>query len=462
MDIKQILLDKKKKLQELKKQRALKEQEITSQLENQKVIASEEDIPTNKLEHPDEEEILPNEQEQKNLTSLDINKIDLIIPPLEKFDFLTSTEIESTIDTEELTIQLKRDLEKSIRKELEEKYKQLYENTVKDLKPEIVDNLQSSPTETKKIIKYPTTKVKQISISENSLNTFLTLHDDSITIWNIKDNEIFIIDQIHLFSQVNFAIFDSKEPNKIISAYETGYIHITNLDDSSEIQTAAQLAPIISIHQSSTSIIAFCSKGDYLVFANNLIDELIPKKNIFTSSEFTSNLSNFQLSDSNLSNLVISSCTFINSNSAIISLLTGEMLLIDFGSYNVSLLYKPQNNPLPAMSISYNSGKVLILGLDHTLNIISISTGTKIVEPVYISHLAFFVEWINPDLFVSCSVQNQVTVWKIDNEKIIKVKQIEHNTDTDEKPLISSLKVINTSKILIGDLEGGNYIINVN
>lgn len=380
-------------------------------------------------------------------------------------------------NNDEYAKQLKRNLEKQIREELELKYQKSYENTINKIKSDLMESHQItsnftiqpevSPKNEAIELVIPTTKIKDVVFSSDfqineskESNLLLTLHDDLICIWDYHSNEFQLKHQIKLHSKVNMAIFDLQSSDKIYAASDNGYIYSYTLSDYSHTRTQIQLSSLILIYQLSIhSIIAFTVDGDYIILAGNLVDVLSPPLNIFLSHEFKKD---YQQSKSK--SVLITTCLMINSNNLVIALLSGEVLLVDLANKSISSLYKPTSNPLPAVLLSYNFGKLLILGLDHSINIINISNKIKLVDTLIMSELSFCADWIDHNSIITCSIQNQATIWNIDNNKLKRDKVIDLSTvGIDEKenailmnkfkPMISMMKMVD-GHVIVGDLGG--------
>lgn len=298
MNIEQLLQEKKKKLEELKKQRLLKQDELTSHLSS---LPHSPNKPSDNTNQEQTVEKVKNTlvdttndiDYHKNITVKNISPP----PPILYTKNTTTSELDTdsitSIDIEQLTKKIHRDLEKKIRKELEDKYTKLYTDTVKDLKKDSNftkdHHHNSEPTQqytdskNNELLEYPTTKVKQISISPLVPNRFLTLHDDLICVWNKTDNDLTLTDRIPIFTKINVAIFDSKVPDKIITGSESGYTTVIDLSKNTQITSQIQLTSIISLYESSGSLLVLTSDATYVVLAMNLIDILNEPTNIFQS-----------------------------------------------------------------------------------------------------------------------------------------------------------------------------------
>lgn len=484
MDIEELLQQKKRKLEELKKQRLTKQQDLLSQISSSErkdeTNTEESDLGYVRLQQEHVvAEIESTETDYRitnvpaplshKLSNLPQNTID-VLPRLQYTKNTDTTELDDVSDTnsESLTKQIERDVEKRIRKELEEKFRKDFDKAVKALESlkhvqveEIIPSEETTENMTPNSLKYPATKTKQINSCENKPGVFLTLHDDFICIWKKRESGITLVDNIPLYTKTNVAIFDSGNPTKVITGSESGYIYIFDLTNKSHFRSNVQLSPIVSIYQSSGSLIVLTIDGNYIILAMNLIDVLNPIVNLFTSLEYKTN------SEVNINheNIIICACQFVSANNVVIALLTGEVVSVDFGQRKLSMILEivDSNDKLPVMSLSYSSGKIIILGLDHTIKIVSATTGLNLVRTEDLPDLTFLAEWMSPSLVVTCSVQNVFTLWKLQNEKMVcsNLSDFEGPTNTN-LTLVSSIKALDATTLIVGDLKGKVHTINVN
>lgn len=476
MDVESLLQEKLKKLEELKRQRSIKQKELISQFssdthnnnndnkdhgdENDSVNTVSEEI----IEFKDpilsevhysgtinDENVSPISQPPKIMYTKTIDTSDLEY-------------IASPSDPEITKAQLEKDLERKIRAELEKKYKEKYNDALNSLiysssplKDSSGSNKVDEPEEYSQHLEYPKTKIKQIFICETDENKFLTLHDDYICLWCIDRSTYFTLTrQISLYTQINTAIFDSGNTDKIIAGSESGYIFIFDLLENTQFRSKIQINPIISICQSSNSLIILTVDGDYILMATNLIDILDPLTNIFKTYEINSN-NPFVL---DIERITITTCKYINANNAIVGLIAGEVLLVDFGLKKITVIYAGSDDKLPNINIAYNNGKILILNLDNSIKVYNV-TGNNIVEGIDLPNLSFSVEWLTSSTFVTCSIRNEVHLWKLQDDKIKRFKKLNFETNK-EMAFISCIKLLNNSTLILGDLNGKVYSLNVN
>lgn len=473
MDIEELLQQKKRKLEELKKQRLVKQQELISHFSSPEEN-NENDVKQSEIDYSITTENLIDNEKTKKLVSNTFSHVSGTIPsPPPRFLYTKNTDtvdldFEFNSDLDVLKEELQRDLEKKIRKDLEAKFQKDFDKAVKTLNltkntrtEATASDLENIEIDAKKNLEYPVTKVKQIGRCKEDSAKFLTLHDDCVCIWEKKGSEFVLSDRISLYAKTNFAMFDITNSQKIITGSESGYIHIYDLPSKLHIQSKMQFNSIISMYQSSSSLIVLTLDGSYALLAMNLVDILSPLTNIFTSAEFASN-GKIPLSHENI---VISASEFINANNLVLALLTGEVISVDFGQRKVSLIFHDMESgeKLPIMSLYYNSGKLIILGLDHTVRIVSVTTGLNLYETIDLPDLTFSVDWLSPTLFVSCSIQNILTIWKLQNDKIVKLKSLSiQETKTAKLSLISCIKAIDADTLAVGELSGRFYTSNVN
>ncbi|GAV27219.1 hypothetical protein PMKS-000683 [Pichia membranifaciens] len=484
MDIEELLQQKKRKLEELKKQRLAKQQDLLSQLSSSEKKdennTKESDSEYSKLEEkPLVSKVETREADHENITiaiPLNHKRSDLpqstvdVLPRLQYTKNTDTTELDEDVDfsLEHLKKQIERDVEKRLRKELEEKFRKDFDKAVKSLESlkyiQTEENLLSEETtesDTPNNLKYPNTKTKQITLCESDPARFLTLHDDCICIWKKKESDITFSDSIPLYTKTNVAIFDSGNSGKIITGSESGYVYIFDLSNKSHIRSNIQLSSIVSMYQSSGSLIVLTLDGNYAMLAMNLIDVLNPVVNFFTSLEYKTN-SEVPITHENI---VISASQFISANNVIIALLTGEVVSVDFGQRKLSVICNNADSSykLPVMCLSYSAGKIIILGLDHTVKIVSATTGLNLFKTEDLPDLTFLAEWMTPSLVVTCSVQNVFTLWKLQNEKMINSKLTDIESPTDANlTLVSSIKALDATTLIVGDLKGKVYTVNVN
>ena len=482
MDIEELLQQKKRKLEELKKQRLAKQQDLLSELSSEKkdenntkeldseFIKLEEkpfvtEVETIKADHEHITVAIPLNHKHSDLPQSTVD----VLPRLQYTKNTDTTELDDDSDSslEHLKKQIERDVEKRLRKELEEKFREDFDKAVKSLESlkyiQAEENLLSEGTaesDTANNLKCPNTKTKQITLCEGDPDRFLTLHDDCICIWKKGESDITFSDSIPLYTKTNVAIFDSGNSRKIITGSESGYVYIFDLSNKSHIRSNIQLSSIVSIYQSSGSLIVLTLDGNYTMLAMNLIDVLNPVVNFFTSLEYKSN-SEVSIDHESI---VISASQFISANNVVIALLTGEVVSVDFGQRKLSVICNnaDSNYKLPVMSLSYSSGKIIILGLDHTVKIVSATTGLNLFKTEDLPDLTFLAEWMSPSLVVTCSVQNVFTLWKLQNEKIINLKLTDIEGPTNANlTLVSSIKALDATTLIVGDLKGKVYTVNV-
>ena len=396
MDISQLLEEKKQKLEQLRLQR-IELEEVPNVEKQDTVEVSLQEIPQVKYDIPPP--IIP--------------KIEPVLPLQDA-------------DIEELESKLRKELEIKVRAELEDKYRKYYESAVQDLtKTQRPHSLQSEEGKEKCEFTPTKTKVKYIDVHENSC---LSVHDDCIQIYKLPS--LTIIGKIPLHSKANVAVFDRTNNERIIVGYENGFVHVYT--PAFCVSSRYQLDSIIAIHQSLNSVIIVSSAGEYTVLAPNIIDVLIPATNIFTALQFSHN----EVLKTLHPLKVITVCSFVGANNVILGLVTGDILSVDIGTHTITKIHK---SSLPPLSISYTSGKTLVLSLDHSLTIIH---GDTVEHDVGFSFLA---KWITPSAFLTCTFQNELSIWS-DNKKS-KIHIIEGST-------VSAIEILDSKTLVVADLEG--------
>lgn len=476
MDIEKLLEEKKKKLEDLKKQRLEKQNDLithfsTPDLNETKTGEEPHFDHQNDTENTENKYI--SESVSSELSTVEKEKtsnafnIAITKPPPILYNKTTDTS-DSNYDSqasneEELTKKIHRELEKKIRLEMEQKYKSLYDKAVENFKEsnETIKHepvIHSDNTAIRKVLDYPKTKIKQISKSETNSSKILTLHDDCICIWELKDMVLYLDNCIYLYTKINIAIFDQKNSNKIIFGSDSGFIYIHDLIKNSQIRSKFQLNSIVSLYQTSETLIVLTIDASYAIVAMNLVDILNPLKNILESNDFKISKDS-QLKEKDT---VICTSIFLNANNAIIGLLTGEVISVDFGEQKLDVLYENEKVKLPAISFSYIQGKILILGLDHSIQILSVGTGLNFVDPINLPDLTFSVEWLTSSSFISCTIKNEFTIWEIKNDTIIKVKSLNIENDNNINfALISAIKSLDSSTLIYGDLKGSVKVLSL-
>lgn len=249
MEIDSILKEQRKKLQLLKAQRVQKQQELAHRLSSTQergakgVPTTEEDEPRETQDSaPKREEAVVNLEAGQGPQNLPGQQgtgqspLDVLpqprSPPSDKVQSPSTRVIYTkTVDTtdlrskaalediEEYKKQLEKKLEKSIRAELESKYRKSYNDEIEKLKELNALSLKGKDRNKQKDqenpdrdLKYPTTKVKQLSMCDQIPSRFLSLHDDCVCIWTVEAEnrraEPILTNQVPLFSQVNHVLFD--------------------------------------------------------------------------------------------------------------------------------------------------------------------------------------------------------------------------------------------------------------
>lgn len=476
MDIEKLLEEKKKKLEDLKKQRVEKQNDLISHFstpvtdKSNSIKIDEEYLSDDQNDTLNTQNNKSNSLElTKNQTIKISNNLDVTItkPPPILYNKTTDTSDSAydlqTLDEEELTKKIHRELEKKLRIEIEQKYKKLYDKAVENFKEsnetiKIEPISNSNNITSKKYINYPKTKIKQISKSKTDLQKILTLHDDCICIWELNNMNLNLSECVHLYTKVNIAIFDQKNPNKIIAGSDSGFIYIYDLFENSQIRSKFQFNSIVSIYQTSETLIILTIDASYAIVAMNLVDILNPLKSIINSNDFKIN----KESQLNEKDTVICTSIFINANNVIIGLLTGEVISVDFGEQKLDVLYQNEKVKLPAISFSYIQGKILILGLDHSVQILSVTTGLNFADPMNLPDLSFSVQWLNSSSFISCTIKNEFIIWEIKNDKVIKVKTLNNENVNINHTLISAIEPLNSSSLIYGDLKGKVKFLSLN
>lgn len=471
MDIEQLLQEKKLRLEQLRKQRLSTQRELQTDPNNDAQTPDPTshhvtETPTTISESPSVSAIDSHEDilhaETHGQPHIEIKPLNLKINNTEENDHSDTI---NDINIQELTLNLKRELTKSIRLELEEKYKSLFKTLNTDTK-----QTDPSPNDPKEAtthhhtnLQYPTSKVMSISICECEPNRFLSIHDDCICIWEIRNKTPQLLKNITTYSTVNCAIFNIQDPDIIIIGYETGFLNILNIHTDAVIRSRIQLNPIITIHSNlNNSYNIICSNGDFLKISNNLIDLLIPTINIFNSMEF-----NFSSLNIPMNNLYLLSSFFISSNNLIINLINNNLLLIDLLNYKLTKLNTHDHFNSPIISISYNSNKLSILDLNHNLNVLNLLTNSSMLkdeDSIYLPNLSFFIKWISPTSILCVSMDNLITVWDFkNNNDLVKLKEFKWNNGAEkDNRTISSVMVLDLDTILIGDLNGGIHACHLN
>jgi hypothetical protein len=465
MDFDKILKEKQQKLEELRKQRLEKQQELASQLS---LVKETHAIDTPQTITPD-----PVDSQNENIElSTDGNHSQSAIevfqipppPPLDPIaSFDESSSLAIDIDEvheyrqEEMISRMKIDVERQIRQELEAKYRNEYTKALEnlsELKKPSQSEVDIGNIHSEKKLVYPTTKVKRIIYNAGSDN-LLSLHEDYICVWTRdgSTDQFTLTDQWKTLVTMNAAIIDSKDNDRIIAASELGYIYIhtfsTGLTEISKLQNN----PLVDVFETSNTIIVLTISGEYSILASNLIDVLAPATNVFTSTDFTIDQKHIP------KHIRITTSLFLDANNVLISMFTGETFLVDLALKKATLIHNSESS-LPTVSLSFDAGRVLILGLDHSVNIINLSTATPVTKPYFLPDLAFSAEWLTPSTFVTCSVQNNLELWRVKHDKIVRERNKSCSlADGDDKPpLISKMRVVDASNVVVGDLSGSVYM----
>lgn len=468
MNIEQLLEEKKKKLEELKKQRLEKQNNLFSHLSSSKdvnIITSTQDQQTNIEEFtPDIKKI---EEEEFSIVKKENSKILMNDEKRPKSIYVKTTttadlDLRSSVPTEEeLTQKIYKSLEKRIRKELEEKYKKLYKESVKEYTELKKSNGNTNDeittdNEDNVSLEYPTTQVKRVSISSTDSNKILTLHNNCICVWIRSDSNLTLIHKISLYTKINVAIFDINDSDKIITGSESGFVYIFNFKDGSQLRSQIQLESIAALYQSSGSIMIITWNATYTIIAMNLVDVISSPTDFLFSRSFKFSESITLLEDERN----IADCYFVNVNNLIVSLFSSKVISVDFGQQKLSLLCDEMNN-LPIASLSTNQGRVLVLGLDHSIRIINMTTGLNTVTLVHLPNLTLSAIWLTPSSFISYSINNEFTLWKLQNDKIVKIKDIDVHNDTHLTDRIVTMEVLDPTTLVIGDFKGNVQIFNI-